>query len=71
MGMSTGTHIRAPALEIGTTEVITSARVLNNMTFGGAMRGAAIADADGTLADITTKFNTLLAQRRTRGDQAP
>jgi hypothetical protein len=35
------------------------------------MRGAAIANADGTLADLTTKFNTLLAQLRTRGDIAP
>jgi len=29
--------------------------------------GAAIADADGTLADITTKFNALLARLRTQG----
>lgn len=28
---------------------------------------AAIADADGTLADLTTKFNTLLASLRTAG----
>jgi len=27
----------------------------------------AIADADGTIEDITTKFNTLLAQMRTAG----
>jgi hypothetical protein len=26
-----------------------------------------IADADGTLADITTKFNTLLSQLESRG----
>lgn len=33
-------------------------------------QGAAIADADGTLADITTKFNTALAYLRSRGDIA-
>jgi hypothetical protein len=74
MGMSIGTHIRTPALEIGTTEVITSARVLNNMTFGGTMRGAAIADAvGGAVIDVEARaaLNALLAQRRTRGDQAP
>ena len=31
---------------------------------------AHIIDADGTLADITTKFNTLLAQHATTGEQA-
>lgn len=30
-------------------------------------RQAAIADADGTLSDLTTKFNTLLAELRTHG----
>lgn len=33
-------------------------------------QGAAIANADGTLADLTTKFNTLLAYLRSRGDIA-
>ncbi|HEU0299194.1 MAG TPA: hypothetical protein VFR37_07060 [Longimicrobium sp.] len=55
---------------INGTEVVTSGRVIQNATFGGSMKGAAIADADGSLADVTAKFNTLLAQRRTRGDQA-
>lgn len=55
---------------VGGIEVIASDRVIRNATFGGSMRGAAIADADGTLADLTSKFNVLLAQRRARGDQA-
>lgn len=41
--------------------------------FNGATpvaQGAAIVDADGTLADLTTKFNALLAYLRSRGDIA-
>lgn len=34
----------------------------------GTTQWAAIANADGTLADITTKFNTLLGYLRDRGD---
>jgi len=34
-------------------------------------RGAAILNADGTLADLTAKFNALLAYLRSRGDIAP
>jgi hypothetical protein len=34
-------------------------------------QGSAIANADGALSDITTKFNALLAYLRTRGDIAP
>ena len=43
------------------------------MDFGGRQSFATLTiskNADGTLADITTKFNTLLAQMATTGLQA-
>jgi hypothetical protein len=43
---------------------------VNNVQVVGP-QGAAIANADGTLADLTTKFNTLLAMLRTDGKIAP
>ena len=39
---------------------------LAEMSYDGT-QGAHIADANGTLADITTKFNTLLATLETMG----
>ena len=49
----------------GFVESDTEFRVGSNKVVGA--RGAAIADADGTLADLTTKFNTLLSRDRTHG----
>ena len=57
----------------GSDEVAVAAAAANGIPKAGAgstlakewfPQGSAIADADGTLADITTKFNTLLARQR-------
>lgn len=59
VGAATGTKIATAASQ--------------KLAFWGAtpvVQPAHIVDADGTLADITTKFNTLLAQMATTGMQA-
>ncbi|MFN2486501.1 MAG: hypothetical protein ABR609_07845 [Acidimicrobiia bacterium] len=48
------------SLAIGTSVVVAGTKVIGT-------QGAAVADADGTLADLTTKFNTLLARLRAHG----
>ena len=44
---------------------VTEGIILTRIQIGEIIQGAAIVDADGNLADITTKFNTLLSYLRT------
>jgi hypothetical protein len=48
-----------------------TAALLSFFGVNAVARPAAIANADGTLADLTTKFNTLLATLRTLGLLSP
>ena len=60
-------RVTSPTLVTPTlgTATVTAIKVSAIQVLGA--QGAAIADADGTLADITTKFNALLARLRTHG----
>lgn len=71
MGMTLGTHIRAPALEIGTTEVATSARAFQNLTslavggigsFGGATFGIYLANATTGFTSIPLNGGAFIVQ---------
>mgnify|MGYP001588256346 CR=1 FL=1 len=60
--LSNSPTLVTPTLGVAT---VTTIKVAAIQVLGA--QGAAIADADGTLADITTKFNALLARLRTHG----